>query len=242
MTDMLTIGQLAERTGITIRTLRYYDKLGLLTPSDYKEGGHRLYNADDLSRLQQIQALKFIGFSLKDIADLLEMQQAEQQHIRKVVAFKKKELLAEQERIQLMLDQLDHMDTIIRHHPIIDLRLFCFILHSILWEEEHMETHNIGGNPIHNFRDESRAELDRKYFALITEMKDLVANQVSPDSDEAQGFIRRFMDLYEYTVAKINPASGEQSALLSGQTEQSNILVPFTEEEQQFLMEALQAM
>lgn len=61
-TDMLTIGQLSARTGITIRTLRYYDKLGLLTPSDYKEGGHRLYNADDLSRLQQIQALKFIGF------------------------------------------------------------------------------------------------------------------------------------------------------------------------------------
>lgn len=239
MTGMLTIGQLAERTGITIRTLRYYDKLGLLTPSDYKEGGHRLYNADALSRLQQIQALKFIGFSLKDIADLLEMQQAEQQHIRKVMAFKKKELLVEQERIQLMLDQLDHMDTIICHHPIIDLRLFCFIVHSILWEEEHMETHNLGGNPIHNFRNEARAELDRKYFALLTDMKQLVASQASPDSEEAQRFMQRFMELYEYTIAKISSAS---AAKADPPTDHSNILVPFTEEEQEFLKEAFQVM
>ncbi|MGG0811526.1 MerR family transcriptional regulator [Paenibacillus alvei] len=239
MTGMLTIGQLAERTGITIRTLRYYDKLGLLTPSDYKEGGHRLYNADALSRLQQIQALKFIGFSLKDIADLLEIQQAEQQHIRKVMAFKKKELLAEQERIQLMLDQLDHMDTIICHHPIIDLRLFCFIVHSILWEEEHLETHNLGGNPIHNFRNEARAELDRKYFALLTDMKQLVASQASPDSEEAQRFMQRFMELYEYTIAKISSASAVKA---DPPTDHSNILVPFTEEEQEFLKEAFQVM
>ncbi|NEZ40582.1 MerR family transcriptional regulator [Paenibacillus alvei] len=239
MTGMLTIGQLAERTGITIRTLRYYDKLGLLAPSDYKEGGHRLYNADALSRLQQIQALKFIGFSLKDIADLLEMQQAEQQHIRKVMAFKKKELLAEQERIQLMLDQLNHMDTIICHHPIIDLRLFCFIVHSILWEEEHLETHNLGGNPIHNFRNEARAELDRKYFALLTDMKQLVASQASPDSEEAQRFMQRFMELYEYTIAKISSAS---AAKADPPTDHSNILVPFTEEEQEFLKEAFQVM
>ncbi|MGG4195031.1 MULTISPECIES: MerR family transcriptional regulator [unclassified Paenibacillus] len=238
-TDMLTIGQLSARTGMTIRTLRYYDKLGLLTPSDYKEGGHRLYNADDLSRLQQIQALKFIGFSLKDIADLLDKPQVEQAHIRSVIAFKKKELIAEQERIQLMIDQLDHMGTIISNHPIIDLRLFCFIVHSILWEEEHIESHNLEGNPIYNFRNEERAELDRKYFALLTELKQLIASQVSPDSGEAQSFMQRFMELYEYTVAKISPASVAQA---DAPTDQSNILIPFTEEEQEFLIEAFQVM
>ena len=60
--QMMTIGQLSNHTGESVRTLRYYDKIGLLTPSDYKDGGHRLYSRDDLVRLQQIQALKFIGF------------------------------------------------------------------------------------------------------------------------------------------------------------------------------------
>ncbi|EPY07289.1 MerR family transcriptional regulator [Paenibacillus sp. E194] len=238
-TDMLTIGLLAARTGITIRTLRYYDKLGLLTPSDYKEGGHRLYNADDLSRLQQIQALKFIGFSLRDIAELLDKPQVEQAHIRSVIAFKKKELLAEQERIQLMMDQLDHMGTIISDHPIIDLRLFCFIVHSILWEEEHLEPHSVQGNSIYNFRKAERVELDRTYFSLITELKQFVANQVNPASYESQSFMKRFMELYEYTLSKIDSSS---QAKPDSPAKHANILVPFTEEEQHFLMEAFQVM
>lgn len=176
---------------------------------------------------------------MKDIADLLDKPQVEQAHIRSVIAFKKKELIAEQERIQLMIDQLDHMGTIISNHPIIDLRLFCFIVHSILWEEEHIESHNLEGNPIYNFRNEERAELDRKYFALLTELKQLIASQVSPDSGEAQRFMKRFMELYEYTVAKISPASVAQA---NAPTDQSNILIPFTEEEQVYLIEAFQVM
>ncbi|QQF63183.1 MerR family transcriptional regulator [Bacillus mojavensis] len=79
--NFLTIGQLAKRTGVTIRTLRYYDKIGLLQPSDYNEGGHRLYSFKDLKRLQQIQSLKFIGFSLKDISDFLVAEQIEKRDI-----------------------------------------------------------------------------------------------------------------------------------------------------------------
>ncbi|MEK4025561.1 MULTISPECIES: MerR family transcriptional regulator [Sporosarcina] len=85
--DTLTIGQLAKRTGVTIRTLRYYDKIGLLLPSDYTEGGHRLYSLDDLLRLQKIQSFIFIGFSLKDIADLLESNCIEEQQLSHSIAF-----------------------------------------------------------------------------------------------------------------------------------------------------------
>lgn len=90
--NMLTIGQLAKRTGVTIRTLRYYDKIGLLIPTDYKEGGHRLYSLEDLSRIQQIQSLKFIGLSLKEIADLLESNNIEEQQLSHSIAFKKRNL------------------------------------------------------------------------------------------------------------------------------------------------------
>ncbi len=65
------IGEVAERTGLTRRTLRYYDELGLLVPSQRSTGDYRLYDEDDLLRLLQIQNLKAIGLSLPEIVDAL---------------------------------------------------------------------------------------------------------------------------------------------------------------------------
>jgi DNA-binding transcriptional MerR regulator len=65
------VGELANLTGLTVRTLRYYDQIGLFTPSDRSESGHRLYNKVDLSKLQQILSLKQIGLSLEDVQSVL---------------------------------------------------------------------------------------------------------------------------------------------------------------------------
>jgi MerR family transcriptional regulator, thiopeptide resistance regulator len=64
--------EFAELTGVTVRTLHHYDRLGLLKPSRYTGAGYRLYSERDLARLEQIVALKFIGFSLKEIKDILK--------------------------------------------------------------------------------------------------------------------------------------------------------------------------
>jgi len=66
-----TIGKLAKRTGLTVRALHHYDRIGLLSPSQYTEGGHRLYSVDDLVKLQQIVSLKQLGFRLKEIKAIL---------------------------------------------------------------------------------------------------------------------------------------------------------------------------
>lgn len=66
------VGELAKRTGITVRTLHHYDQLGLLSPSKDSDAGHRLYTASDISKLQQILSLKQWGFSLQEIKDLME--------------------------------------------------------------------------------------------------------------------------------------------------------------------------
>jgi DNA-binding transcriptional MerR regulator len=69
------VGELAERTGLTIRTLHHYDAIGLLSSScrtDSAHGaGHRLYTASDLARLHQILCLKQLGFSLEQIGEYL---------------------------------------------------------------------------------------------------------------------------------------------------------------------------
>jgi DNA-binding transcriptional MerR regulator len=62
--EALKVGELAKRTGLTIRTLHHYDEIGLVKPSSHTESGHRLYTAGDLARLQQVLSLRQIGFSL----------------------------------------------------------------------------------------------------------------------------------------------------------------------------------
>lgn len=68
---MISIQQLTKETGVTVRTLRYYDQIDLLKPSGKTEGGHRLYSESDVIRLQQILFLKEMGFSLKEVANML---------------------------------------------------------------------------------------------------------------------------------------------------------------------------
>jgi len=68
----LKVGDLARRTGLTVRALHHYDEVGLLKPSLRTESGHRLYTAGDVGRLQQILSLRQIGFSLDEIRGCLD--------------------------------------------------------------------------------------------------------------------------------------------------------------------------
>ncbi len=70
--SVMKIGELAKKTGISIRTLHYYDEIGLLSPSHRTEVGHRLYSEEDIIRLQQIVSLRQLRFSLKEIRECLE--------------------------------------------------------------------------------------------------------------------------------------------------------------------------
>jgi DNA-binding transcriptional MerR regulator len=65
------VGELAQRTGLSVRTLHYYDEIGLLRPSYHSGSGHRLYAAADVARLQQIKSLRQLGFSLEEVRDCL---------------------------------------------------------------------------------------------------------------------------------------------------------------------------
>lgn len=68
---MKTISQIAKLSGISVRTLQYYDEIGLLKPSSLSESGYRLYDEEALGKLQQILTLKELDFSLKEIQHLL---------------------------------------------------------------------------------------------------------------------------------------------------------------------------
>jgi len=73
---MLKVGELASRSGLTVRTLHHYDSIGLLSPSARSDAGYRLYNRADIARLHQIQALRRLGMALADIAAFLDSPDA----------------------------------------------------------------------------------------------------------------------------------------------------------------------
>jgi len=66
-----SVGEFARLAGVTVRTLHFYDEAGLLTPSRHEDNQRRQYQRNDLLRLQQILTLKYLGFSLQEIENLL---------------------------------------------------------------------------------------------------------------------------------------------------------------------------
>jgi len=66
------VGELARRTGVTVRLLHHYDEIGLLKPSWHTGSGHRLYTAADVERLQRILSLRQLGLALEEIHDCLD--------------------------------------------------------------------------------------------------------------------------------------------------------------------------
>ena len=67
----MQIGQVAERTGLSLRTIRWYEEEGLVGPTTRTDGGFRLYSEDDVARLEVIKQMKPLGFALEEMRQLL---------------------------------------------------------------------------------------------------------------------------------------------------------------------------
>lgn len=72
----MQIGEVAERTSLSLRTIRYYEEVGLVRPSARSQGGFRLYAEDDVERLRFVRRMKPLEFSLEEMRDLLEVLDA----------------------------------------------------------------------------------------------------------------------------------------------------------------------
>jgi DNA-binding transcriptional MerR regulator len=76
-TTTWTVGQVAERSGVTVRTLHHYDEIGLLRPGRRSASGYRLYTDEDLVRLQHVVVYRRLGFALEEVAVLLDDPEAD---------------------------------------------------------------------------------------------------------------------------------------------------------------------
>ncbi len=108
----LTIGKLARATGVGIETIRFYERSGLLPPPRRRESGYREYGEEDVRRLQFIRRAKSLGFSLREIKELLELRTSpettcddvRQRAEKKIATIEQK--IAELQRVKQALQEL----------------------------------------------------------------------------------------------------------------------------------------
>lgn len=131
--DLFTIGEFVQESGVSIRTLRYYDSIDLLKPSDYTDGGHRLYSKEDLTLIQKIKALQFLGLSLKDIKRMLEKHTVEGEILIKSLTDQKKLFEAKQLEIANIITDLNHLIETTKGEEIVDVSVFCSMLQKLLF-------------------------------------------------------------------------------------------------------------
>ena len=104
---MKTIGQLADLTNISVRTLQYYDEIGLLKPACVTAAGYRYYDDESIERLQQILFFKELDFKLKDIQKLLEQPDFDKQ---KAYAQQKELLSIKRDRLNELIKLLERLE------------------------------------------------------------------------------------------------------------------------------------
>lgn len=103
-TQFFAVKDIIRITGVTARTLHYYDKINLLKPSRLSDKGYRDYSREDLERLQTILFLKEIELSLKEISDIMKLSKEDQ---LKILKFHHQTLLAKQQRLGSIIIALE---------------------------------------------------------------------------------------------------------------------------------------
>ncbi|NME81978.1 methyltransferase domain-containing protein [Clostridium sp. SM-530-WT-3G] len=113
----MKIGEFAKRSGVTVKTLLHYDKIGLLKPSEKTESGYRLYCEDDFLKLQQITTLKFIGLSLSEIKNVL-FESGE--NLENMIAIQKKALEEKKKHIEEIISVFNKAEVTAKEKGFLD--------------------------------------------------------------------------------------------------------------------------
>lgn len=202
MTDYWKIGELAEITGLTVRTLRYYDQIGLFPPSDYSESGHRIYYSRDLPKLQQILSLKYIGLSLQEIqAYLSDSQNNNPSQILSIQINRLEEKIGKQ---QILLTELKHALVMTESHQDLSAEQVTKILGAMKMDKEKYfspEQLDQMRKQYENL-DKELLETEMKEFSLLS---DRIREHMEKGTSQKNSEIQQLVTQWQCIVSKFSP-------------------------------------
>ena len=104
-----TSGEFAKKANVTLRTIRYYDRQGILKPSKVADNGYRLYTDADFAKLQKILSLKYLGFSLEEIMTMT-INDEDQDFIKESIGLQLYLVQKKMEHLKLVEQSLEEME------------------------------------------------------------------------------------------------------------------------------------
>jgi DNA-binding transcriptional MerR regulator len=195
----MRVGELAKRAGITVRTLQYYDKEGLLSPSAESEGGFRLYSENDVVKLAQILTMKELGFSLSEIKERMKSLDT----MEDVVSLLAEQAMVIRRKIEQLTNALKEIEAFteeIEQVEQVDFQKYLGILVNMQMKNEHywMIKHfdsEILSEMSKRVSKENVAELIEKINRLFGLSAKYARKGIAPESDKAQKLATEFWEM-----------------------------------------------
>lgn len=195
----LKVGELAQQAGISVRTLHYYDEVGLLSPTHRSEAGYRLYTPADVVRLQHILALRHLGLSLDEIRTCLNQPDY---NLVCIIHLHIKRL---QEQIEVQQTLCRHLEALAVYFEqtdtvsVADATQILEVIRAMekyftpdIMQELEKRRKQVG--------EERIKQVEAEWPILIDEVRTAMDNGVAPDSPVAQQLAQRWMGLvHEFT-------------------------------------------
>lgn len=194
MTVPMKVGTLARQTGLSVRTLHHYDEIGLLHPSARTPTGHRLYDANDVQRLQQIQSLRATGFPLDEIRRLLDSAQISAHRVIELHLERLQMQIVEQQRLA---ERLQNLSRLIHRETTAPLSELCRIIEATIMMEkfftaEQLQTMQQQGEALGPDR---IREVEQAWAEVIPAVREHMAKGTSPTDPALQALGVRWREL-----------------------------------------------
>ncbi|MFE8699688.1 MerR family transcriptional regulator [Cytobacillus sp. FJAT-54145] len=242
---VFTIGEFGKRARITVRTLRFYEQLGLLTPTEQNSSGHKLYGLKELAKLQQIQSLKFIGYSLQEIKEILKDDTEAIFELERSLPLQHKLLIEKRDELNRAIEAVERVQCMITEGKPITWKVLASLLYQIEheedlkeWMKEYLSDEAV--SQIFSLPKEQRKQMDMEMVDILATVKKLMKEDASPKSPEAFNVLIKITELATKHVEDKEELAKELEKLQElSESELLDYKFPtfFTREEEEFLME-----
>ncbi|AJG95104.1 MerR family transcriptional regulator [Bacillus anthracis] len=239
-----SIGEFSKKTGIPIPTLHYYDEIGLLQPEKNPSSGHRIYKYQDIITLQKIISLKFLGYSLDKVANLLH-ESSFSVDLNESLSLHLQVLEREQEQIEQSIQAIKRVMKLVEEEEEVDSTVLFSLIYGMNTEHTHKEwteRHKLTDivEEISKKSEEDKIALDKTFIQLSKKVKQLYGKPV--EDSKVQEMIKEYIEesfsfLNEDLIQKLANTSVEE---LDMQELENMIPSPFAEDEQKWLNEAME--
>jgi len=192
--ELLRVGQLAKRTGLTVRTLHHYDELGIVSPRRRSAAGYRLYGEDDVARLLQVVLLRRLGLSLAEVRASLDDPRHALPTALRAQASRLRAQIAHEQRLLARLDSLAgrlEQSTDGAGNDVLETLEMLTMFEKYMTEEQLAtlaeRKEQLGAAHI--------AEVEAEWPRLIAAVRSAMESGVDPASPEVQPLVRRWQEL-----------------------------------------------